>query len=130
MSYTLAGDSLAGTKILLAEDDDLVARVMSVILTRAGAEVARAVDGPSAVELAAERAFDVALLDLDMPRYGGVEVAREFVGMPNAPACVALTGSEREEDRARCARAGMVGYLVKPARPDVLIAEILRVLGR
>ncbi|RYG42081.1 response regulator, partial [bacterium] len=111
MSISLKRDVLEGVRVLVAEDDDMVARIMTVILSRAGAEVARAADGPQAVEMASKGEFDVALLDLEMPRYGGVEATREIVDLPNPPACIALTGSQRDEDRQRCENAGMVGYL-------------------
>lgn len=110
----------------MAEDDDLVARVFSAILERYGCYVVRVAGGKAAIEAARQGHFDIALLDLGLPDLSGIDVAREIHDMPAAPPMIALTGSDTQKDRDDCAEAGMVGYLVKPMRPDALASEIAR----
>lgn len=66
-----------GLHVLVAEDDDAIRFLLVTVLRATGgvAEVVEAADGAEAVELGRSRRFDVAVLDLDMPRAGGLEAA-------------------------------------------------------
>ncbi|CAN5621755.1 hypothetical protein BH11ARM2_BH11ARM2_20270 [soil metagenome] len=116
---------LQGAKILMAEDDDLVARVFRAILERFGGQVVRVSGGRAAIQAAHDHHFDVALLDLGLPDMDGTEVARQVNDLP----CIALTGNDSAQHRQACEDAGMVGYLVKPPHPEALVQEIARHLA-
>jgi signal transduction histidine kinase len=69
-----AAPSLAGVRVLIVEDEEPVRRPMTRYLTRKGADVVEAGDGAAALTLLRERAADVILADLRMPRMGGMEL--------------------------------------------------------
>ncbi|NOT45989.1 MAG: response regulator, partial [Acidobacteria bacterium] len=68
------------------------------------------------------QAFEVVLMDLDLPRLDGVEAARQLRAMlgPACPPIVPLTGSVSADSRRRCAEAGMAGFLAKPVSAEAL----------
>ncbi len=66
-------ECLGGLRILVADDADANRRLISLILTRAGAQVTTAVDGSEAVKLLAANAFDLAIIDMQMPELDGYE---------------------------------------------------------
>jgi DNA-binding NarL/FixJ family response regulator len=113
-------------RVLIAEDHSVV-RAGLVELLQASPDfemVAVAADGEEAVELAAAHAPDVVLMDLAMPRLGGVEATRAIVAANPEVRVVVLTASS---DRARvldALDAGATGYLLKDAEPAELFGAI------
>jgi CheY-like chemotaxis protein/HPt (histidine-containing phosphotransfer) domain-containing protein len=89
------------------------------MLEQLGHSVVPVGDGEAAIEAVANQPLDVVLMDLNLPRIGGVEATRQILQNcrddKTAPVIVALTASVSEEDRALCAAAGMRGFLTKPA---------------
>ncbi len=117
-------------RILLAEDNPINQKVIVKILEVEGHQVTVASDGNEAVELAGREAFDLILMDVQMPTMSGLEAARlirerEHVTGGHIP-IVALTASAMKGDRERCLEAGMDDYLSKPVRPDALLELISR----
>jgi signal transduction histidine kinase len=109
-------------RILLAEDNDVNAKVAKRMLQRLGCSVEWAPNGQAALDLLRSRSFDVALLDLHMPVMGGVEAAHQA---PDSDAVlIALTASVTEEDRAACRDAGMRDFLTKPVSRDALVGML------
>ncbi|MBI1947039.1 MAG: response regulator [Deltaproteobacteria bacterium] len=116
--------------VLVAEDNPVNQRVVRVLLERAGHEVVVVGDGVGALQALSRRAFDVVLLDVQMPRMDGTEVARRVragaaPGMENVP-LVAMTAQAVAGDRERCLGAGMDDYLSKPLDRDRLLEVIAR----
>jgi CheY-like chemotaxis protein/HPt (histidine-containing phosphotransfer) domain-containing protein len=117
--------------ILLAEDNPVNVKVASRLLERWGHEVVVANDGPTALARVAEREFDLALLDVQMPGMTGLEVAERIragereSGRAPLP-LVALTAHALGTDRERCFAAGMTGYLTKPIDSDLLFETLER----
>lgn len=112
-------------RVLLAEDETLVRAGIRTLLERQEgmAIVAEAADGEAA--LAALRAgADVALLDVRMPRGGGIEVTRAVQDWPEAPACLLLTTFDDRDALLAGVRAGARGYL----RKDVTIQTLARAI--
>ncbi len=109
---------LAGVKVLLAEDHPVNRTVVVRLLGNLGASVTAASNGREALEWWSKERFDILVLDLEMPEVDGLGVAREIragerganVRLP----IVALTAHAREEQRERCFRAGMDGFVTKP----------------
>ena len=112
---------LAGVRVLVADDVDANRRVCELFLTEAGAEVVLAHDGVEAVNACMHAAFDVVLMDVQMPTLSGLQATRQLrdagVGVP----VIALTAYSGGADRERCEEAGMDDFLVKPFEPAALV---------
>ena len=103
-------------KILVADDNEDGLEMLSFFLKGEGHTVATAVDGPSALTVAAEFQPDVAILDIGMPGLNGYQVAEQLRVLRKASPLVliALSGLGQEEDRARAAAAGFDRHFTKP----------------
>jgi signal transduction histidine kinase/CheY-like chemotaxis protein/ligand-binding sensor domain-containing protein len=103
--------------VLLAEDNAINQKVAQAMLTREGCMVDVAENGLRAVEMANAKAYDLILLDCQMPEMDGYEAAAAIRRLENdncrAP-IVAATASAFVEDKARCLAAGMDDYISKP----------------
>ncbi|MBI1373094.1 MAG: response regulator [Phycisphaera sp.] len=124
-----AGQSL---HILLAEDNAINQKMAASLLRKHGHTVVVAVNGVEAVDMSGDEAFDVILMDMQMPEMDGIEAvrtirARERQTQLHVP-IIALTAHAMRGDRERCLAAGMDGYVAKPFQPDVLFAEMDRVI--
>jgi two-component system, sensor histidine kinase and response regulator len=122
-----------GLRILLAEDNEFNQQLVDHLLRRRGHEVVVAADGRSALEALEHGAFDLMLLDIQMPELDGFWVIdalrrRERTAGGHLPV-VALTAHAMKEDRERCLQAGMDGYLSKPIHSAELFAVVDRVLA-
>jgi signal transduction histidine kinase/HPt (histidine-containing phosphotransfer) domain-containing protein len=113
---------------LVVDDEDYNRTVMRGIALSLGFEVAEAATGAEAVARMAERRFDVVFLDWELPDASGGEIAgrlRLGAGEPRTW-IVATTAHDGEDMPARCAAAGMDGYLLKPCRRE----HVSRLLDR
>ncbi|MEO6808356.1 MAG: ATP-binding protein, partial [Isosphaeraceae bacterium] len=111
------------SRILIVDDNLDSARGLAMLLKRFGHEVSVAHDGPSALDVARARTFDVILLDIGLPGLSGYEVASELRkgGPCQKSVIIAVTGYGQDEDRRRSRDAGIDHYLVKPIEPDDLL---------
>ncbi len=112
-----------GVRVLLAEDNELNQEVAASFMRRRGAVVVIAQDGAETVELIRRQTFDLVLMDLHMPVMGGIEATERIRQLPqgkNLP-IVAMTAAVMDEDRARCAAAGMQDFIPKPVEPEDLV---------
>jgi len=103
-------------RILVAEDDDIMARMIEAALSRQGYEVTRTVNGAEAVSLAAGRPFDLILLDLQMPVMTGAEAClalRKHAHLADVPIVLLTAQSNHQQVRER-SLPGMTDYLIKP----------------
>ncbi|MDI9846804.1 ATP-binding protein [Rhodoblastus sp. 17X3] len=118
---------LAGRKILLAEDNGVNRRILAAMLAGGGFETTCVEDGHAALDAMLNGAFDLILLDLNLPRINGLDAARLYrFGVPDsrrAPV-LALTTDASPERRDECLEAGMAACLTKPIAPDALLAAI------
>ncbi len=117
--------------VLLAEDNPVNARLTGILLERQGHKVRFATSGLEAVNALEAEAFDLVLMDVQMPGMDGLEATRRIrssSGQSQVP-IVALTAHALEEDRNLCFEAGMNGYLSKPVRPADLNDAIDRAIG-
>ncbi|MFC3080556.1 ATP-binding protein [Phenylobacterium terrae] len=115
----------AGLRILVADDHDVNRRAFSLLLTPIADQVVCVADGEEAVGAAAREAFDLVLLDLNMPRMDGLEAARRLrAAHGTGLKLIALTGSTSEKDVQACREAGMDGFVGKPVEAHALIAAI------
>jgi signal transduction histidine kinase/CheY-like chemotaxis protein len=126
---------LIGRRVLLAEDNDINALIVRKQLERAGAEAVRVADGDAALAAltAPGDSFDVALLDIRMPRRDGLGVATMLrahearLGAPPLP-LLALTANAAQEDRAAARAAGFDRFLVKPCPPEDLVNAVASII--
>jgi two-component system, OmpR family, response regulator ResD len=128
------GRHLRGS-VLVVDDERTIADVVARYLERAGHEARVARDGERALALAAERAPDLVVLDLMLPRIDGLEVMRRMRqhaerGGQRRPAIILLTAKGEESDRVVGLRLGADDYVVKPFSPRELVARVDAVLRR
>ena len=112
---------------LLVVDDHPVVRagLTSLLATADDIEiVATASDGGEAVALAAKHHPAVVLMDLSMPRVGGVEATRRIRAADERVSIVILTASSRRNEVAAALSAGATGYVLKDAEPALLIGAV------
>jgi two-component system sensor histidine kinase/response regulator len=117
-----------GTRILLAEDNELNQVVASEFLGSYGVVVTLANNGAEALQFARDQPFDMVLMDLHMPVMDGLAATRAIRELPacaNLP-IVAMTAAVMSNDRSRCEQAGMVDFVAKPVDPDDLLRAMRR----
>jgi PAS domain S-box-containing protein len=124
---------LAGLRILLVEDDEINRTMLQVNLAEAGAELVMAEDGAMAVERVRSdgpQAFDLVLMDIQMPVMDGYEAARRIRQLaPDLP-IIGQTAHAFNEDRDKCLAVGMVGHVAKPIDTPALVRLLLQVLAQ
>jgi PAS domain S-box-containing protein len=123
-----------GLSVLVAEDNEINALLMSSLLTRLGHHAVITTNGEEALEswLSAKSAgapYDLVLMDIQMPRLDGIETTKQIrareAGQPGRRTPIlALTANTLVEDRYACFEAGMDGFLIKPLDREKL-AEAL-----
>jgi CheY-like chemotaxis protein len=111
-------------RILLVEDEPMIAEVIVGLLQSLGHAVVHAPQGLAALaELQAGR-FDLAFLDLDLPGIDGIELARVIKAQGHTLPLIALTARADPEAEPLARAAGMRGFLRKPVTSEVLAQEI------
>ncbi len=121
-------------RVLVVEDDPLNARLLALLLERLGHRPVRVASGEAALaRLVADSAFDVVLLDLQLPGMDGLEFVRRLRQLPQPWAAalpvVAVTAAVLPEDRRRCLAAGMAGFVEKPVERAALAAALARAVA-
>ena len=110
-------DGVPPRKVLVAEDMQINRDLIQAMLTPRGHQVVFAENGADAVARASEQAFDLILMDVQMPVLDGLEATRrirQLVGPAAAVPIFALTANVMEAERRECLDAGMSGVLAKP----------------
>jgi len=125
--YVLSEAVRTQAKILLAEDNAINQRVALRILGKAGLRAVVAENGVQALEAVSTGAFDLVLMDMQMPEMDGLEATRrirELDGVQNSVPIIAMTANAMREDREACLAAGMNDYLSKPIDANDLLEKI------
>jgi DNA-binding response OmpR family regulator len=123
------------TKILLADDDRIVRRIVVAKLSGLGYEVVEAEDGQEALRLLGEGGVpDLLITDSFMPRTSGLELVRSIRGSPNTDLAklpiIMLTSRQGERDVVESLETGLDDYVTKPFSPDELAARVRMLLRR
>jgi uncharacterized protein (TIGR02266 family) len=123
---------MASWRILLAEDEALMAQMMADMLADLPVEVSVAHDGREALMLVDKCRPDLLLLDCMMPELDGFEVAAALKANPETHdiPIIFLTGRGRVEDKIRGLELGAEDYLIKPVRREEMLARVRNVLRR
>jgi len=115
--------------VLVVDDEPRIAAIAADYLRHAGYSVLTAGDGPEALALARAKRPDLVVLDLGLPRLGGLEVARTLRAETAVP-IVMLTARVEESDRLLGLELGADDYITKPFSPRELVARVKAVLRR
>jgi signal transduction histidine kinase/ActR/RegA family two-component response regulator len=121
----------AGLRVLVAEDEPFNSEITTMLLEDAGFIVETAEDGVLAVAIAGKNAYDLILMDIQMPGMDGLEAThniRQLPGYENIP-IIAMTANAFVEDRISCMAAGMNAFLTKPVVPAQLYSTIQMTLA-
>jgi pilus assembly protein CpaE len=123
---------MAGTKVLVVDDDLNIQRVLVFTLKQEGYVVHVASDGQAGVEMAASIAPDLILMDVAMPKLDGYAATQQIRAAEKGPRVpiIMLTAEADVEQRVRGLRAGADDDIVKPFHPLELIARIKALLAR
>ena len=117
-------------RILLVEDEDLLRHQLNEALTQKGYAVDTAVDGEEAAYMGEETPYDLAIVDIGLPKKSGVEVVRQWrTGGISYPVLI-LTARGHWQDKVDGLEAGADDYMVKPFHLAELIARISALLRR
>lgn len=117
---------LAGTKVLLVEDNQVNQLLAKAILKKAKINVDIAHNGQEAIQILAKEDFDLVLMDVQMPIMDGYEATRSIrdalqkVDLP----IIAMTANAMQGDKERCLEAGMNDFLTKPIDGTQLVRAI------
>ncbi len=123
-----ADSKLSGINILVAEDNEINAKLVNSILLQQGANVTLAVNGNEAVAACSTQRFDIVLMDIHMPETNGVEATKQIRTNQKSEKpipIVALTADALSEDQLAFIEAGMNDVLIKPVNEELLINKIL-----
>ncbi|MCW2966262.1 MAG: response regulator receiver protein [Solirubrobacteraceae bacterium] len=118
--------------VLVADDDEDILALVGLRLERAGYDVVTAKDGIEALEAVGERAPDVAVVDVMMPRMDGHELVRRLRARPDTGSIPILVLTAAVHDRVAdaSADAGADAHMRKPFSPRELVARLDELLGR
>jgi two-component system KDP operon response regulator KdpE len=119
----------SGARVLVCDDELQIVRALKVILRDAGFEAITAARGEEALDLAATRNPEAAIIDLVLPDVDGVEVCRRLREWSEMPIIV-LSAVGEEDSKVRALAAGADDYVTKPFGPRELIARLEAVLRR
>jgi adenylate cyclase len=118
-------------RILVVEDEPNVAENLELLLTAKGYEVAVAVDGPEGLAKARSLKPDLMLLDVMLPKMGGLDVCRLIKGDANTKRIkiIMVTGLGRMGDVETAFQGGANDYVIKPFETERLLKKIEKVLA-
>lgn len=111
-------------RILLAEDEQQLARVVMTALAHEGYQVDWAKDGQQAVQLAQQTVYDLMILDIMMPVMNGIEALKEIRASGHTNHVIMLTAMAEVDDRVSGLDAGADDYLTKPFSLKELLARL------
>ena len=116
-------------RILIVEDEEKIARFVTLELEHEGYQVEHAADGRTAVDLALEHDYDLILLDVLLPQLNGMEVLRRVRKHKDVPV-IMVTARDAVMDKVAGLDAGADDYLTKPFAIEELFAQIRVALKR
>jgi CheY-like chemotaxis protein len=112
-------------KVLVAEDDLMNQQLAAMLLKKLGYTPDLAADGQTVLEMVSEKAYDIILMDVQMPVMDGLQATRMIrLCLTVQPVIVAMTANSLNGDRELCLEAGMNDYISKPVHKDLLMEKL------
>jgi two-component system OmpR family response regulator len=111
-------------KLLVVDDDLHIRRLIGIYLRDAGFEVTEAATGEEGLQVAQREAFDIVLIDLILPHYGGFRLCQKLKSAPAPPRVVITTGDDSPQSRNLAKESNADGFLAKPFTRDELLAAV------
>ena len=120
--------SILGSKILVVEDNELNQEVALGLLESEGFAVDIANNGQEAIDMLGHHDYDIVLMDMQMPVMDGLTATREIRKIDRFKdlAVLAMTANAMDQDKEKCAEAGMNDHVAKPIDPDELFNALLK----
>ena len=116
-------------RVLLADDDDSVRRVIQFKLVKQGFEVTPAADGREALDLIKAQRFDLLLADIRMPRMDGIDLLEQAIGVQPDLKVILITAHAEVSQAVRAVKLGAFDYLTKPFDDEELFVAIDKALA-
>jgi two-component system chemotaxis response regulator CheY len=117
-------------RVMTIDDSPSLRQMVALTLETAGYEVVEAADGRDAVDKLGGREFHLFLTDLNMPGMDGIELTRKLRSIPDYKfvPIVLLTTESQPEKKMQGKAAGATGWIVKPFKPEDLLATVKKVM--
>ncbi|HLT19788.1 MAG TPA: response regulator, partial [Thermomicrobiales bacterium] len=125
--HSISERKSAPLRILVADDNPVNCRIAVLMLEKAGHRVDVVNGGAEAIEAVRGKAYDVVLMDVQMPGIDGLEATRRIRALPVAHAgvpVIAITANALQGDDQRCFEAGMDDYITKPIDRARLLGKV------
>jgi two-component system, repressor protein LuxO len=126
----LAGRRRSPARVLVVEDEPQLANLYAAYLEREGITPLLVDSGAAALSAAADKAYDVVLLDINLPDMNGLEVLRSLAGRVNGPTVIVITALGSINLAVEAMRAGAYDFLVKPFTPERFLVTLRNALER
>ncbi len=117
-------------RILVVDDELMLARVLAGYAERLGCEADSASDGSMALLMASQKHYDVVVTDLNMPNLNGHELMAALGRLPGAPRVIVITGHATLDAAIECLRRGASDFLVKPFETEEFLESLSKALAR
>lgn len=122
-------EQFVGLHVLVAEDNNVNAFVITQFFTRWGITTDIAENGSIAVDMVSQKKYDLVFMDLNMPVMDGCEAAKLILANHTETKIIALTAMTEEETVDAIAGTGIIGYVTKPFNPESLSQAIKNALN-
>ncbi len=117
-------------RLLVVDDEESIVTLLQFNLEKSGYEIATAMDGKTAFEMANEQNFDLIILDLMLPEMDGLEVCKQLRQSKNSTPILMLTAKDDEFDKILGLELGADDYMTKPFSPREVVARTRAILRR
>src|ERR1700724_2187301 len=127
MSYNMSSQH---SSVLVVDDEFSLRKALPTSLTASGFAVEEARTGEEALGTVQRHAFDLVLLDINMPGINGIDACRRIRGISPHAGIIMITVRDLEDDKVRALEAGADDYVTKPFKLRELVARLRAVLRR
>ena len=118
---------LSNLRVLVAEDNQINQRVIQAVLKKMGVSVDMANDGIEALDKLRNNIYNIVLMDVQMPRMGGIEAASKIRSeLQSEVPIIAITAATTKSDQEGCFSAGMNDFITKPVDRNVLKQKLIK----
>jgi DNA-binding response OmpR family regulator len=126
----MKSSSLASARILVADDDNALRHALATILKNCGHKLTSLDNGADALQALRRDTFDLAILDIWMPRMSGLEVLSHLRNLETKPRVIVMTSDDTPETLLRAVREEAYDYIAKPFPPQSIVACVERALHK